>query len=281
MKSHLCLISFMIFLLLVTTAKPVEMIGSKDIGVGRTLILSRMDAGNLLNTPSISMKPNDWKISSGYHRRFEIGDLDKMFIAAAMRKGRVTIALGASQFGRTDLYAEQLIKGSITYHLNKISVGGTVSAFQVPIGNDYGTLRAVAIGGGFSLQQGKWLFAGTADNINEPSLVEGSTPLKRYYSLFSEFSGNGSFIFTGRIRAENLQTPRFGLGQLIQLSDQATFFWGFTTGLSEYGGGIDIDIKSTTITYATSIHPILGLSHTITFSYCNKKPKRKTTNAFN
>ena len=58
-----------------------------------------------------------------------------------------------------------------------------------------------------------------------------------------------------------------GLGQKIRLSRQASFFWGVATKPLTYGGGVRFLFKNLAISYATTIHPDLGLTHTISLGF--------------
>lgn len=244
-------------------------------GLGRTVLLSRPTAVNLVNGPSDGLALGTWEGEAGYHRRFEMADLDYLFVAGAYRRRSVTIALGASQFGKPDLYAEQLLKGSIAYHYRRATFGGSLSAMQLQIGNGYGGLRAATVGLGGALTSHGFKVALGADNLVKARFVDNGTPVEPTFTLLTEYVGHRAFSLMGRIRWEDLQKPQFGLGQMIRLSGESAFFWGIGTAPLEYGGGIEINITFGSVTYAATIHPVLGLSHTVTLSYksWHRKPK--------
>jgi len=250
-------------LILAANVAGVDMMQSRSLGMGRTVLLSQPTATDLINAPVPVPDSGGVMIEVGYHRRFELADLDHLFLASAYHKSRITVGFGVSQFGRSELYAEQLLKGSLTYHLQSISLGGSVSAMQVQIGNGYGRLQAATYGLGLAWSKSKFLFSLTGDNLSRPKLVDNGTPLNRMYTLFTEFQGPSAYSITGRIRWETGQKPQFGLGQVIRLSKQSSFFWGVATEPLEYGGGIEINIPVGSISYATSVHPVLGFSHSV------------------
>ncbi len=255
--------------LLMLTANVVgfDLMNGHAIGMGRTSVVSRASAATLVNLPCGGLEPGGWRLEGGYNRRFELADLDQVFLAGAVRWRNLTVAMGASQFGKTDLYAEQLLKGSLACRYDSLTAGVMLSAMQVQIGNNYGTLRAATVGLGASWRTRLGQIVLTADNLTGPALTENSRKIQPVYSLHAEMARYDSYSITGRIRVEKLQKPQFSLGQLIRLSGRSSFFWGVGTEPLEYGGGIEISVRSGTISYATSVHPVLGFSHTVSFTY--------------
>jgi hypothetical protein len=210
-----------------------------------------------------------------------LSDLDQVYLAGTKRWRRWTISLGASQFGKTDFYAEQLLKGSISFQYDSLGIGASLSALQVQIGDNYGTLRAVTAGFGLSYRWRRILAAVTVDNLTQPKLTDYSEGIPSVYSLYTELLGKGgAYSVTGRITLEDEQKPQFGLGQIIRLSPRGSFFWGISSAPLEFGGGLEVYIPSGSLTYATSVHPVLGFSHTVSFIYGSSRKPAKGTDDF-
>ena len=259
-----------------------DMMTSRGAGMGRTLVFSRPAASALVNLPAAGLAPGGWHIEGGYNRRFELADLDQLYLAAAYRVRSFTLALGASQFGRTDLYAEQLIKGSVGVSRGRVTAGASLSALQVQIGDGYGGLRAATLGASVALRWPRFHLGLSGDNLTRPRLFEYSLPSEPQFALYGEFEGGGSYSITGRVTWERLQSPQFAFGQLIRLSPRGDFFWGVAFNPLEYGGGIEVNVLSGSIGYAASVHPVLGVTHTVSFSYGSKsaRPKSKEPEEF-
>lgn len=250
-----------------TVAIGYDMIDSRALGLGRTVDLDAPSPTSLLRAPSSALKSDDWMIETGYHRRFELADLDDLFVVGAWRKKSFTLAFGASQYGKTDLYAEQLLKGTALFHWRDFTLGGTLSAMQVKIGDGYGDLRAASFGFGLGYRRGIVRLAFTADDLGSPSLAVGSLEEPREYRLYAQVMSHKSYSFTGLVDWEAGEKTQLGLGQIIKLSRNASLFWGIASEPLEYGGGLEIKIPVGAVTYATSVHPTLGFSHTITVSF--------------
>lgn len=245
-----------------------DLITPRGLGMGRTVPLSLSSATCQVNLPSRGLADGDWNLEGGYNRRFELAELDHLFLATALRWRQVTFALGASQFGKTDFYAEQLLKGSLAFNYDSLSIGASISALQVQLGNDYGRLRAVTAGFGLSYHWRRFLVAAVADNLTKPKLTDYSEGKQPVYGLYAELRGkDGAYSIAGRMTLEELQKPQFALGQIIRLSRRGSFFWGVSTAPMEFGGGLEVNIPSGSLAYATSVHPVLGFSHTVSFTY--------------
>ncbi|MCP4685586.1 MAG: hypothetical protein GY867_09065 [bacterium] len=275
-----CVIFILVVSLLASGAEALELITPRGTGMGRTVSLSRPSAAWQVNVPTRGLAPGDWSLEGGYNRRFELADLDHLFLATAARWRQLTVAVGASQFGKTELYAEQLLKGSLAFHYDSLSVAASVSAMQVQLGNNYGQLRAVTAGIGLSYRYRRLLLAATADNLTRPALTDYSDKIQPVYGLYAELVGKEAYSVSGRVTLEDLQKPRFGLGQIIRLSRRGSFFWGVSTSPMEFGGGLEVNIPSGSLTYATSVHPVLGFSHTVSFAYGSSRRTSKGADEF-
>lgn len=261
------LISVMFLHLLVGDVMSIDYIASKGIGMGGTLLLSQPSATTLVDVPCGNPVKSAWLIESGYNRRFELAELDHVFVAAAGRWSDFTVSFGASQFGTTGIYAEQLLKGSVVYHFRQFTFGTSLSAMKVRLGLGYSSLRAATFGLGVAMRLSSLAIAIEADNLTRPELTPTSPGFAPVYSIYSELKGRGSYSITGRITMEEEQETQFAIGQMIALSKRGSFFWGISTAPMEYGGGLAVKIASGSVAYAASVHPVLGLSHTISFSY--------------
>lgn len=239
--------------------------------MGGTFVLSKPTATTVVNLPGFGLASGDWHFESGYNRRFELADLDQLFVAGAARWRWFSAAIGVSQFGKTDLYAEQLLKGSFAYHGNKFTVGGSLSAMQVQFGDGYGSLRAATLGLGTAVRFTQVILALEADNLTRPALAANSPKREPVFSAHAELIRPASYSVTGRVTVEDRQKPQFAIGQAIRLSGHSSFFWGLSTAPLEFGGGIEMKIASGTVSYATSVHPVLGFSHTVSFSYGSRQ----------
>jgi len=254
-------------LIVAPEARSFDLTTSRGPGMGRTQMLSRSSASTLVNLPSGGIKSGEWHVESGYNRRFELRDLDQSFLAAAYRRKAITAALGLSQFGKGDLYSERTMKASLAYRIDSVSIGMSLSGMLVDIGSGYGQLRAATVGVGASYRRARWFTTIVIDNLTSPRLAENSVTVKPILSFYTELIGRGSFSVTGRATFQETESPQYALGQRISLSGGSAFFWGLSSAPLEYGGGIELHLRDIRLFYATTIHPVLGLSHTVAVAY--------------
>ena len=257
-----------IFLLLPGGACPFELITGRQAGLGGTFILSGSSASEIVNLSSGSLAEGQVIVESGFRREFELKEFEQLFLAAAGRKGQFTFAAGLSQFGYRNFYAERTGRLLLGYQSDSLSVFSSLSVRSLSFGGHYPGLIAITAGVGGAWRTKHLIAAFTADNITSPTMT-GSADRKTQpkYSLFGELRGRGAFSVTGRLTIEEGFKPHQALGQKIDLADGAAITWGISTEPLQYGGGLLMDYRTSTITYAVSIHPVLGISHTISFSY--------------
>lgn len=258
----------LLFLLLPCGSHSFELMTGRQAGMGGTMLLSGSSASEIVNLSAGSLADGRFIIESGFRREFELKEFEQLFLAAAGRKGMFTIAAGLSQFGYQDFYAERIGRLMLGYHSDSLSVFSALSAKFLSFGGHYPGLNAVTAGVGAALRTKHLIAAVSADNLTSPTLT-GSADRKTQpkYDLFAELRGRGAFSVTGRLTIEKGQKPQHALGQKIDLADRAAITWGISTEPLQYGGGLLVDYRTSTITYAVSIHPVLGISHTISFSY--------------
>lgn len=249
-------------------AHPFELMTGRGAGLGGTFILSGSSASEIVNLSSGSLADGGIIIESGFRREFELKEFEQLFLAAAGRKGMFTIAAGLSQFGHRDLYAERTGRIMLGYRSDSLSVFSSLSAKLLSFGGHYPGLNAVTAGVGAALRTKHLIAAFSADNLTSPTM-SGSADRKTQpkYSVFAELRGRGAFSVTGRLTIEKGYKPQHALGQKIDLADDAALTWGISTEPLQYGGGLLLDYRTGALTYAVSIHPVLGISHTISFSY--------------
>ncbi|MEW6411768.1 MAG: hypothetical protein AB1483_04750 [Candidatus Zixiibacteriota bacterium] len=236
-------------------------------GMGQTVILSNSSASTLLLAPSGGLIDRQWKVDLGAIRTFDLKELDRAFMSAAYRRGSVTCAGGFISFGDDDLYAERTGRLSVAYQYDSVSVGVNCSYMQVGFGGHYPDLNAFSVGLGASYRTKKVFAAFVAEDINSPGLYDHSESILPRYTLYTELIGPGSYSITGRISAQKREKPQLGAGQKIDISSIAAVFWGLSTEPFIYGAGLELIYKRSFITYATSYHPTLGFSHTLSLSF--------------
>lgn len=258
----------------------IDMASSRGLGQGRTISFRESSATELLAAPTGSFVSGQWMVEAGFDRKYELSDFDQFFLAGAYRRGFVTVALGLSQMGGTDLYREQTIRMMTSGQYRAFSAGFVLSGKQVDITGGYDQLRAHAFGFAASFRSRHVYIGTTFDNLNKPTLYKGAVPDNPVYAAYAEVVGHRSFSFTGRVTVEETEETQIALGQRIGLGDYTTFFWGLGTKPVEYGAGVELRWGEHAFTYAASYHPTLGLSFTVTLSTGGGRPPKQKADEF-
>ncbi|MEE8404391.1 MAG: hypothetical protein V3S17_03265 [candidate division Zixibacteria bacterium] len=261
---------FLIFVLLfsASSARAFEFVTSRGLGVAGTLLLSEPSASTLLQLPTSGITQNEWIFEAGALREFQIKELDRAYLVAATRVGNFIVAAGIAQLGQRDFYAEKTLRTSLGYLHPHFGLSLNVSGVEYDFGGLYGSLRAAAVGAGFSFSMERLYLAASFDNLNSPTLLEGSPEMKPDYSFYGELKGKGAYSIMGRITFQKNEETSLALAQRKVVSDKGNFYWGISSAPFQIGGGMELKfVKRGIISYAGSFHPALGYSHNISLIY--------------
>lgn len=243
--------------------------GAFDFGAGRNLGMGRMPlfsdpaASDALVCPGVDIKHQRVLIESGFQRRFELKDLDKVYAAAGYRYCFVYGAFGFSQFGRNDYYTERQWNGILGFRYRWLAIASIWGGKNIEFGNNYGkySISSIGFGGGVNIK--KVHFGFTADNLNKPRLTSAATAEQPNLGFFTEIEGTKDFSMTGRAIFKKYEKPSLAIGQFIRLIGANSVFWGIGGNPLTYGGGVGLHYSLFLINYAVSFHPVLGFSHNI------------------
>jgi len=267
------ILTLVIFLSLVANTGAFDFSSGRGIGLGQSVLLSETSASSLVNLPGAGINNNQWKMELGVNRKFELKELDEIIIAGALRKGKFSFSLGLSQFGYADLYSEKTVKLSSAYVINEISFGLSFSGLFLDFGGGYEGLSALTFGLSANYHKKNYYASFMADNLTLPKLEENSPEYRPKFNFYFEYDTQKSFSVTARTTFENRQKPQFALGQIIDISTDASILWGLSSEPLIYGGGLEYDFKSMLFDYTVSYHPVLGFTHGISITYGSKCDK--------
>lgn len=250
---------------------------SHSMSVGGVPILSNLVPSDLVELPGGATDRYAVGFESGYQRRYDLGDLDRVFVAAAGTYGRFVGGIGVAQFGKSDLYAEKTIKATLGYLIRDITIGGSVSAMRAEFGGNYGQFSKATVGLGAGYGKGQFRGLVAADNLTNPKLVKSSEPYRRITTAIAEWTTRKQLSTVVRVTKRERESAKYSIGQRIPLARGSALYWGISTRPVEYGGGVDIATKLFTLTYGAKIHPVLGLSHSVSVSILKSRAQDQPT----
>jgi len=256
-----------IFILLAVSACGYEIDAGRSYGMAGTVMLSSPSAGGQLACPSGMLQNRKLLIESGWQRRFELAELDQLFISAGYRVGDISFSSGFSQFGKSDYYTEKIFRSTITYNY-KIFTGSLIGSGKIiEVGETYDPLRAASFGLGAGVNYGIYHLGITIDNLNRPKIVEHREGENILFDIYAEIEGGSFHTLTGKIRFEKDHDPYVGFGQYIYLYGNHAFFWGISNNPLTYGGGVELAYRSVSFVYSANYHPTLGFTHNISINF--------------
>lgn len=257
-----------------------DFLTSRGTGLGQAALLSRPSPSELLNLPSGRLAINEWRFETGLSRAFDLRDFDQFMLAGVGRKGRFSLAAGFSQFGRSELFTEQIAKLTLATHIDSLTFAVGGSYLTVGFGGGYENLSAATLHAGSSFQRNWLTISFAADNLSSPSLNDGSPKVEPLYAAEVEYRGKHPLSIVGRLQAQKNERPRFSFGQHLALGSTAALMLGLVTAPVQFGGGVEIAHKGALLTYSMSVHPVLGLTQTIAISYGNRAQKNRGAGEF-
>jgi hypothetical protein len=252
----------------------------RSTGLGQATVLTRPSPSDLLNLPSGRLAINEWRFETGLSRAFDLPEFDQFILAAAGRRGRFGLAIGFSQFGKSELYTEQVAKLTFSMHVDSLTFAVGGSHLTVGFGGDYADLSAATLHAGTSFQRNWLTVSAGADDLTSPSLNDGSPKVQPLYTAAVEYRGRQPLSIVGRIQSQKGEGPRFSLGQHLAIGSSAALMLGIVTAPTQFGGGVEITHKGAILTFGVSVHPVLGLSQSISVSYGNKAQKNRGVSEF-
>lgn len=241
----------------------------RQTGLGEGILLSSPSASDMLTCPTGIMTRNRLIFETGFQRKFELSDLDRVFICTGYRHRNFSGVVGFSQFGRQDYYVDQLLKTAVSYSLDSFMVSVTLAGRRVEIGSKgrKSSLRVMSVGLAGGVNYDKYHLAFVIDNINQPRFEPHTERDNAVYNIYAEIEGPSQFSVTGHVAFEKDKKAMLSVGQYIKLIDCHAVFWGLSNNPLTFGGGVEIRHSRIELTYAVSNHPVLGLSHNISLGF--------------
>lgn len=260
-----------------STLNAIEFPNSHEMATGGTIQLSGSGPSTVVNAPGLRIENYEAGLELGYVRRYDLSDLDHLFVTGAGRYKKFSGGIGLAQFGKSELYTEKMVKGSLSFGMKAVSFGVSATVFQVEFGRNYGSWSASTFGAGVGYTGNRLRALLTADNLTRPKLFAGAVPYPLTGSWHLEWKTARNLSTMVRATKEENESVSYGLGQRIPLSNTSALYWGVSTRPVEYGGGLDIGTKWFTFTYSARIHPVLGFSQNVSIGFMRSAKKNNTS----
>ncbi len=234
-------------------------------GIGGTIVLSTSIASEQL-TCGVSPGNNiTLQADFGYQRKFNLKELDEIYTAFSYRLKNYTIVAGMSQLGEPDLYTLKKIRAGILFTKSFYTLGTLITSESHDFYNRYKSLRLLSYSLSLSIKQKYFIVSSVVDNLNKPSLTETSPQDELKVSIYGELLNVKKYKTTLMFSTQKGQQNKFGIGETVEISQSASLMFGFSTAPTQFGGGIEMRWKKKSVIYNSLYHPILGLTHSVSF----------------
>ncbi len=270
MKS-LCLIVLFLAACAAQETSAFEVAGGRQTGSSGLVDQADPDGADIAVLPTVRRPSGSWHFETGWDRRFNLKELDNMFMAADYRYRAVGLSLALSQFGSSDLYTERTIRSSLAAWYGPVGAAISLSHRQLDFNQVFPSLSASTMGGSLTLDLKSLLISSAVDNLTRPSFDSHSAPVERRYRLQAQILSERDFTFLGGLLLEPDKKLQFSFGQTIVLAGHADLLWSVSTRPWIYGGGLRIGWMATTFSYAVSYHPVLGLTHGVSVGLAGRR----------
>lgn len=226
-----------IIIIFVTSSSAHDIDGGRGFGLSGAILLSEVSATEFVSCPAGPMSSGRITMESGYVRRYDLSELDQYHIAVASEYKRFRFGVGASQFGKSDYYTEKILRMTLSYGIDSLSLGIIAGGKLVEFGNVDESYNSIGLGLAAGYRWNRYHVAVVADNINKPRLSSGSEPDYRNVNLYAEIEEAQYYSIVGRLCWEDYSPVRATLGQIFHVMDEHLLMWGISSNPLTYGGG--------------------------------------------
>jgi len=244
-----------------------EFTSTRSQSMGGSASLRSATAWDYLWVTGLSVDRNAIALAFDAARRYDLKELDTKGVAFAFGKGRVSVAVGAVQLGRSSYYAERLARVNFAYRARAFGVGVAASAKGHDFGGEYSALHSQSIGVGLSWRGKRVSLAVGADDINQPrpwARAQGETIKWR---MSFDLEGARGVTLAGHATISDLHRPVFGVGQSVAVTRAFRARWGVSIHPMVYTAGVEIGARSFAFHYGAWYHGALGWSQSVGASY--------------
>ncbi len=238
---------------------------SRADALGGTVVLSAPTPSEQLLSGTPLEQNEKLSVGFGYIRQYDLKELDIIYSAVSYGMQNFSLAAGFSQMGDPDLYTQKNMRFAILYSKSFYTIGSFVTGEFHDFNKRYNSVKQILYSLSVQVKHKDFILNSVLENINRPSLTENSPKADRLLTFYGELLGLKNYKTTLKYSIQADDENKFGIGESVKLSQVAILMFGFSTAPVELGGGLKMDWKNNSVIYNASYHPVLGMTHTISF----------------
>ncbi len=234
-------------------------------GIGQTIVLSNPMASEQLISGVLSNNNITLQADFGYQRKYNLKELDEIYTAFSYHFKSYTIVAGMSQLGDPDLYTQKEIRIGLLYSKSIFTIGNFITSESHDFNNRYKSLNQLSYSFSFTIKQKYFILSSVLENLDRPSLTETSPQDEVKLTMYGELLRANKYKTTLMFSTQKGKQNKFGVGETVEISQTASLMFGFSTVPTQFGGGIELKWKKNAVIYNSLYHPVLGLTHSVSF----------------
>lgn len=233
--------------------------------LGRTVVLSAPTPSEQLLSGTPLKQTDKLSVDFGYTRQYDLKELDIIYSAVSYRMQNFSLAAGLSQMGDPDLYTQKNMCLAVLYSKSFYTIGNFVSGESHDFNTRYKSVNQISYSLSVQVRHKDFILNSVLENLNRPTLTKNSPKVNRKLIFYGELLGLKKYKTTLTFSTQADKENTFGIGESVEISQIGTLMFGFSTAPVEFGGGLMMKWKNNSLIYNASYHPVLGLTHTISF----------------
>ncbi|HDL01111.1 MAG TPA: hypothetical protein ENH23_02650 [candidate division Zixibacteria bacterium] len=238
---------------------------SRTDALGGTVVLSTPTPSEQLLSGTPLEQTEKLSVDFGYTRQYDLKELDIIYSAVSYRMQNFSLAAGFSQTGEPDLYTQKNMRLAVLYSKSFYTIGNFITGEFHDFNKRYNSVNKISYGLSVQVRHKDFIFSSVLENLNRPSLTENSPKANRILTFYGELPGLKKYKTTLTFSTQADDENKYGIGESVKISQVGTLMFGFSTTPVEFGGGMKLKWKDNSVIYNASYHPVLGLTHTISF----------------
>lgn len=251
----------------VTTTVSQTFVSADVVANGGCPSLSNPSSTAMIAIPGLVATNSGYLFDIGWERKFQLKELDRMYLSTSMTTSFGSMSVGFDQFGLTDLYSEKTARLTLSHSFGNVGGGILLEGSQVSFARGYQSLSKASVGCGISASFSKLAFAIAGYDLNSPSYDSHSPATPRNGRIYAEYSGANRATASAYLGVTEKSKPQFGFGQRLSISESADLLFGAETLPTEYSAGLLFSHGKSLFSYAATYHADLGISHLMSIGF--------------
>ncbi|HEX9935283.1 MAG TPA: hypothetical protein VGB38_08810 [bacterium] len=242
-------------------------IGGKTIGMGHAVMATAEGPESVFSNPAGLAFADGVSFTISFSRLYEIEDLDSWGAAGLVPWGRIRFGLGCRCFGNK-VYRESAWHACISsVFIKQMAFGAQIRLLQLDILH-YGSARTAVWDAGFSLRVNPRLNWGLSIfNVLDQTIGRRHEKLPRSFRTGIGWTPLSKCLCSLEFGKEGSFPVQMSAGIELAAASALKIRTGFQNNPLSVSFGFGLSWKNRTLDWGASVHPVLGVTQTLTLAF--------------